>query len=592
MNEKSLYQLFKQACAEAPDKTAYRYKKDGTWHNLTWREQERVCEKISRSFIKFGIEKGDKISVLSQTRLEWVQCDIAAVSIGVVCVGIYPTLLADDCAYLLNHSDSVLLVVENKEQLEKVQSIRQNLKKLQRIVIIDGEAEGDDVMTWEELLAAGEDVSGDAVTKRAEALEPQDVAFIVYTSGTTGVPKGAMITHENMVFSSWSACECLYLEPHFETILFLPLAHVFARLIVYFCMRKTLTIAFAESFEKVAENIKEIRPHFFASVPRLFEKVYDKIVTGAQDAGGMKLKIFNWALETGYAVSKLKQTKQPVPSGLAIKYKLANKLVFSKISAALGGRVVWTVSGAAPLNVTLAEFFHACGILILEGIGMTENTSFTNVNRYDNYKFGTVGPPGPGIEQKVAEDGEVLYRGKNVMLGYYKNEEATKEAIDGEGWLHTGDIGEIDEDNFLRITDRKKDLIITAGGKNVAPQRVERILRTSRYISQVVAYGDRKKYLVALITLEQPQIEAWAVEHGIETSNWESLANHEEVKNLIQKEIDEKNKELASFESIKKFIIAPEELTIESGMLTPSMKVKRKKVMEKWGQQLEALYQD
>jgi long-chain acyl-CoA synthetase len=593
MNEQSIYHLFRDICQKNPDKAAFRYKKNGEWIPVTWKQHEEMSKSISKSLMALGIKKDDKVNVLGQTRLEWVQCDLGTVSIGAVTVGIYPSNLADDCAYIINHSDAVIIFVENQDQLNKILSVRKQLSKLKHIVMYDGAPSGSsEVMTWQEFLAKGKSISDGAFLKRTEDVRPDDVASIVYTSGTTGVPKGAMLTHGNLLFTSWSSSQSLYLLPHFETLLFLPLAHVFARLVVYFCMRTAITIAFAESIEKVADNLKEIRPHFFASVPRIFEKVYDKINSGAQDAGGLKEKIFRWAVGVGYQVSKLQQAKKSIPGGLAVKHKLANKLVLSKIQAAMGSRLMFAVSGSAPLNKAIAEFFHACGVLLLEGIGMTENTSFTNVNRYDNNKFGTVGPAGPMIEQRVAADGEVIYRGKNVMLGYYKNPEATKETIDKDGWLKTGDIGEIDEDGFLRITDRKKELIITAGGKNIAPQRIERILRTSRYISQVAAVGDKRKYISALITLDQPQVEAWATSQGIAYNSWPELVAHPKVKELIDREVAQKNKELASFESVKKVALIPSDFSIAAGELTPTLKIKRKVVTDRYKEQIEGMYQE
>jgi len=593
MNEKSIYHLFRGVCEKNQDKVAFRFKKRGEWIPVTWKQHAEACKNISKSLLALGIKKDDKVNILSQSRLEWVQCDIGAVSIGAISVGIYPSNLADDCAYIINHSDAVVIFVENQDQLNKIISVRKQLTKLRHIVLYDGmPSGGDEAITWQEFLKKGDSVADEVLTKRVNDLKPEDVASIVYTSGTTGVPKGAMLTHGNLIFTSWSAAESLYLLPYMDTLLFLPLAHVFARLIVYFSMRAGIAIAFAESMEKVADNLKEIRPHFIASVPRIFEKVYDKITSGVQDAGGLKEKIFRWSVGVGYQVSKLQQQKKSVPPSLAIKHKLANKLVLSKIQAAFGGRLLWAVSGAAPLNKAIAEFFHACGILILEGIGMTENSSFTNVNRYDNNKFGTVGPTGPMIEQKIAPDGEVLYRAKNVMLGYYKNPKATEEAIDKNGWLYTGDIGEIDEDGFLRITDRKKDLIVTAGGKNIAPQRIERILRTSRYISQVVAVGDKKKFIAALITLDQPQVEAWATKQGMSYGSWPELVAHPRVKELIEAEVAEKNKDLASFESVKKLSLIPTDFSIASGELTASLKIKRKVVTERYRDLIEAMYRE
>jgi long-chain acyl-CoA synthetase len=593
MLERSIYEMFKNVCEKNKDKVAYRFKKEGRWIPVTWEENQETCKKISKSLMALGVEKDDKIDILSWTNLEWIQIDIAAVSIGAVIVGIYPNNLADDCAYIINHSDAVVLFVENKDQLDKIAKVRNNLPKLKHIVIIDGEgAGGDDVITWKEFIDKGANISEDEFFARTLELKSGDVASIVYTSGTTGVPKGAMLTHENLVFTSWSAIQSLYIEPHFENLLFLPLAHVFARIIVYVCLRAGLTTSIAESMETVVDNLKEIRPHFFGSPPRTYERAYARITSNAMDAGGIKYKIFKWALRVGYAVSELQQKKKPVTGLLAIKHKVAHKLVFSKIQAVLGGRLVWAISGAAPLNKSIAEFFHACGILILEGIGMTENTSFSNVNLYHQYKFGSVGPTGPEIEQKIASDGEVLYRGKNVMLGYYKDPEVTEETIDKDGWLYTGDMGQIDEDGFLRITGRKKDLIVTSGGKNVAPQRVEKIMETSRYINQVVVYGERKKYLTGVVTIDKGQVEEWAAKQSIHSSSWEELSGHPKVKELIDNEVAEKNKLLSSFETLKKVLISPGEFSIESGELTASLKVKRSIVTEKFRDQLEALYED
>lgn len=593
MLEKSIYELFRNVCEKNKDKVAYRYKDGTEWKPVTWGEHQETCKKISKSLMALGIEKDDKVNILSWTRLEWIQVDMATVSIGAVTVGIYHSSLADDCAYIINHSDAVVLIVENQDQLDKISKVRNNLPHLKHIVIIDGAPSGaEGVMTWQEFVSKGMNVTDDEFLGRTAEIQPGDVASLVYTSGTTGIPRGAMITHENLVFTSWSALQSILMEPHFETLLFLPLPHVFARIIVYVCIRAAVTVNIGESLDKTGDNLKEVRPHFFATSPRLYERAYVRITSNLQDAGGIKYKLFKWALRVGYAVSRLQQQKRPVAGLLAFKHKLADKLVFSKIQAHLGGNLVYAVSGAAPLNKALAEFFHACGILVLEGLGMTENTSFSNVNRYDNYKFGTVGPLGPEIEQKIAPDGEVLFRGKNVMLGYYKNREETAEAIDQDGWLYTGDIGEIDADGFLRITDRKKDIIITSGGKNVAPQRVENIIQTSRYIGQVVVYGDRKKYLSGVVTLDQDQVVDWAAKQGIQFSSWEELCQHPKVVDLINNEVREKNKSLSSYETLKKVLIAPHEFSVKSGEQTSSLKIKRQVVTEKYRAQLDALYED
>ncbi len=593
MQEKSIYELFKTVCQQNPDKVAYRYKEGSDWKGVTWKENQETCKGISKGLMALGVKKDEKVNILCSPRLEWIQIDISTVSIGAVIVGIYASNLADDCAYIINHSDAVVLFVENQKQLDKIKEVRENLPDLKHIVIIEGEPTGvEGVITWQEFLSKGTQVADEEFFARASELRSGDVASLVYTSGTTGTPRGAMLTHENLVFTSWSALESLTIEPHYETFLYLPLSHVFARIIVYVCLRAALTVNIGESREKIVENMQDVKPHFFATAPRLYERAYIGIIAKSHDAGGAKNKIFKWALNVGYKVSKLQQDKKPVTGPLAVKHKLANKLVYSKIQALFGNNLVFAISGAAPLNKAIAEFFHALGILILEGIGMTENTSFTNVNRFDNNKFGTVGQPGPEIEQKIAADGEVMFRGKNVMRGYYKDPEETAETIDKEGWLHTGDIGEIDEDGFLRITDRKKDILVTSGGKNVAPQRIEKIMRTSRYIDQVVVYGDRKKYLTGVVALDREQVEEWATKHGIDFANWEELAKHPKVVELIDREVQDKNKLLASFETLKKTIIAPNEFTVDSGEMTASLKVKRKVVTENYREQLDGLYED
>jgi long-chain acyl-CoA synthetase len=593
MDYRSIYELFHAVAATGGDNAVYSYRKNGDWLDVTWPECRASVNAVGKGLMALGVGHGDKVGILGQSRMEWVLCDLGTVTIGAVTVGIYPSNLAPDCAYIINHSDSETIFVENREQLDKVLSVREDLPRLRHIVIIDGPSDSDNgVLGWEDFLRGGEAVSAELHEERGKAIRPDDLASIVYTSGTTGLPKGAMITHGNLLFTSDAARQCLQFEPHFCTLFFLPLAHIFARLIAYTAMTTGSKVAFAASMATVGEDLKAIRPHFIPSVPRVYEKVYDKIISKAVAGGGIKLKLFNWAMDVGARESRARQAGQSLSPALKIKHALADKLVLHKVRDALGGRLVWAVSGAAPLNKMIAEFFDACGVTILEGIGMTENTSFSNVNRLGRNKFGTVGQPGPGMEQRIAPDGEVLFRGANLMKGYYKDPEGTAEAIDSEGWLHSGDIGEIDEDGFLRITDRKKDLIITAGGKNVAPQRIERVLRTSHYIAQVVAFGDKQRYITALVTLDPDAMGEWAVQSGLEGLSLEELAVHPKVRDLIAAEVEQRNSQLASFESVKKFHVLPHDFSIEAGEMTASLKIKRKVVVEKYRKELEALYQD
>ena len=593
MDHQSIYQLFQEITTVNGSKLAFQHKKGGNWFDVTWTEARDSVARVSKALIAMDVAKGDRICILSGTRLEWSLCDYGIVSCGAVTVGIYHSSLASDCAYIINHCDAELIFLENEVQLGKVMEVRADLPKLRRIVIFDGDSDpANNVLTWEDFLDKGAGVSDEQAAQRGDEVGPEDLASIVYTSGTTGVPKGAMITNNNLLFSSQSVIDSVELMPHFKTLMFLPLAHVFARLIAYTCLRYPAPMAFAEDFTTVPQNLKEIQPHFMASVPRLYEKAYEKILVGVEQAGGIKEVLFNWAVGVGRKVSAKQLSHQPVTGLLAIQHKLAHKLVLHKIGAALGGQLEWSISGAAPLNKAIGEFFHACGVNILEGIGMTENTSFSHVNRYDHNKFGTVGQPGPGIEARIAEDGEVLIRGANVMKGYFKNDEATAETIDEDGWLLSGDIGEIDDEGFLKITDRKKDLIVTAGGKNVAPQRIEQIMRTSQYIGQVVAIGDKRKFISALITLDPDAISQWAVAKGLETEDLGALAADSTVRELIEAEVAERNKQLASYESIKKFHILPRDFTIEDGELTPTLKVKRKVVTQRNQADIDAMYPD
>jgi long-chain acyl-CoA synthetase len=531
------------------------------------------------------------VCILSRTRLEWVLSDFGAVCCGAVTVGIYPSNLAADCAYIAGHADAEVIVVEDTGQLDKILASRSSLPKLRHIVIVEGPgsaAEG--VLDWEAFLRVGASTPEPERIRRGEELGPDDLASLVYTSGTTGVPKGAMITHGNLVFVTWSASQALHFAPHYETLLFLPLAHVFARLMVYCCARGALTTSFAGDVTTLANDLQAVRPHFIASVPRVYEKIYDRVLTSARNASPIRRALFHWALGVGREASACQQAKRPLPLGLRLRHTVADRLVLREVQAAFGGRLAWGVSGAAPLNKAIAEFFHACGVTIVEGIGMTENSSFSHVNRYDNNRFGTVGQPGPGIEHRVAEDGELLTRGPNTMKGYFKDDAATREAIDDDGWLHTGDLAQMDADGFVRITDRKKELIITAGGKNVAPQRIERILRVSPYIGQAVAYGDRRKFITALVSLDAENVRAWAKAHGLGDQSVEQLAREPKVRDLLTREIDERNRELASFETVKRFHILPRDLSIEAGELTPTLKIRRRAVYERYQADLDRLY--
>ncbi|MDM8517461.1 long-chain fatty acid--CoA ligase, partial [Desulfobacterales bacterium HSG16] len=521
----------------------------------------------------------------------WALGDRGITSTGACTVGSEQSNLQKDCEYIINHSDAVVIFAENESQLNKLLEIRDNISNIRKVVLFNGsyECEDDWVITFEQFLELGADVSDEDFEKRAEAIKPTDTAGIVYTSGTTGVPKGAVLTHDNITFTAGAITACGQWEEGDEVFLFLPLAHVFARTCLYTTIMGGGTTTFARSLDTLIDDFKLARPHWFVSVPRIFEKVYSKVVSGAEAKGGIALKIFRWACGVGEKVSEYKLNKKPVPIFTSIQNAIATKLVFSKLQAALGGRVRWCISGAAPINPDIAKFFHAAGILILEGIGMTENTSFSHVNRFDNYRFGWVGQPGPGIEQKISEDGEVMLRGRNVMKEYYKMPTETANDINEDGWLLTGDIGEIDSEDFLRITGRKKDLIITAGGKNIAPAAIEGVIATSKYINQVCVIGDRRKYLTALVTVDADNICDYAKAKDIPFNEIEDLIQKEEIQALIEGEVTEKNKEFASFETIKKIVLVPE-FTVENSLMTPTMKVKKNVAMVHHKEKIDSMY--
>lgn len=573
------------------DDVAYRWILESKeTESITWRGFSEEARRVGKSLIALGLEKGEKADILSYTSFRWVLTDIGCASIGSCAVGIYQSLLADDIKYIVNHSDAVLVFAEDEEQLRKLLKIREEIPAVRKVIMFSGEVPNDDwIMTYDQFLKLGVDISDEALDERIADVGPDDPATIVYTSGTTGIPKGAVLTHDNLTFTAQSVMGSTQIFDGDETLLFLPLAHVFARTVIFSGLAAGCSTTFARSIDTIVEDFQIARPHWFASVPRIFEKVYSKVISGAEAKGGAALAIFNWARSVGDRVSDCKLVRRPIPLVLGLQYRLATKLVFGKVQAALGGRVRWCISGAAPLNPSIAKFFHAAGVLIVEGIGMTENTSFTNLNRYDNYRFGWVGVPGPGVEQKTEEDGEVLFRGRNVMKEYYKMPAETAETLTPDGWQHTGDLGEIDDEDFLRITGRKKDLIITAGGKNIAPAAIEGLIATSKYIAQVCVIGDRKPYLVALITVDADNIRSFAEQHGIEETDVAKLIADERVINLIDGTVEDKNIQIASYETIKKFRLV-EEFSIENGLLTPTLKVKRIAAMERYQEVIDAMY--
>jgi long-chain acyl-CoA synthetase len=588
--------MFWTRVEKSADRPAQMLKRHGAWTTLTWREVGQVVRELALGLMAIGRQAGDTVALLSTSRAEWVQADFAIFSAGCVTVPVYPTYPPDLIAYVVNDAGARTIIVEDPSQLAKVLEVREKMPGLQQIVVMTGyEATQPPtmVLTWDMLRRLGRDSETQhaaALAERLASTTPDDLASIVYTSGTTGPPKGVMQTHRNHVAAQKMGESCAPVEEGWVHLLFLPLAHSFARLESFIGVYRGLCTAFAEHLDKVGDNLREVRPHFICSVPRVFEKVYAKILAGVEAGSPAKKKIFHWAIAVGRDVSRHQQRGQPLPAGLRLKRAIAHKLVFEKLHAALGGRLKWAISGGAPLSREIAEFFHAAGILILEGYGLTETCPVGTFNRPDKFKFGSVGQVLPGIEMKIAADGEILFRGPHIARGYFSQAQATAEVFEPSGWFHTGDIGRVDEEGFLFITDRKKDLIVTAGGMNIAPQNIENLLKADPFISQVMVYGDRKPYPVALITLNADELSKFAREQGILATEAAVVVKHPKVVERVARTVEEKNSHLQSYAKIKKFAVLPDDFTQEGGELTPTLKVKRKVVANKYLNAIEELY--
>jgi len=574
------------------DAVAQRYKdqSSGKWVDVSYPELGQIVRELSLGLQDLGIERHDKVAILSNTRPEWTYSDFAILCAGGTVAPIYQTNSPEECEYVLAHSDSKAVILEDGEQLEKIRAVRDQLPALEHIISIEP-IDADDVITLDAVRERGRARSPEDFDARIATVEPSDVATYIYTSGTTGPPKGCVIDHGN-----WrSMLDMIEQEDALVerevAYLFLPLAHSFARLIQLGAIDVGATIAYWEKDpQKIIPNLAEVKPTYFPSVPRIFEKIYATAIGRVQKVGPLKKAIFNWAIRKGRKVRELeRQGKQPGPI-LRRQFEWADKNVLSNIRNLFGGNMKQCVTGAAPISPEILEFFWACGVLVLEGYGMTETSTAATLNRIDDFKFGSVGKPFHGVELKIADDGEVLVKGPNIFCGYYKNDEATRETI-VDGWLHTGDLGRIDGDGFLYITGRKKDIIITAGGKNITPANLENGLKQSQYVSQAVVYGDRRPYLTAIVTLDPEEIAAYAKEHALGTTDAAELAKREEIKGLIQDVLDDVNSKVARVEQVKKFTILPHDLTQETGELTPTMKVKRNIVYEKYASVFGAMYE-
>src|SRR5688500_8902795 len=588
-DSQTLADLFPAAIAKHGARRAVMYKDpDGAWVSKTYTEVGEIVRKLSLGLMALGIEKGDKVGILSNTRPEWTYFDFAALSAGATVVPIYQTNSPEECQYVLENSDARAVIVEDDAQLEKIRAIRDRCPKLEHVIRMTGSS--DDAISSDELAERGRGRDAAEWEQRFGSVEPDDICTFIYTSGTTGPPKGCVISHGNYRAMLDMVVDADVLGGEGETTyLFLPLAHSFALLIQLGNFELGATLAYWERDPlKIVPNLAEVKPTYFPSVPRIFEKIYTTANAAAEKAGGLKKAIFDWAISVGKRYREAEREGRAVWPPLRLQYELADRLVLSNIRNLFGGNLRTAVTGAAPINPEILRFFDAAGILILEGWGMTETSTAATIATPDDFKFGTIGKPLPGCEVKIAEDGEILAKGPNIFQGYYKNPEATAETL-VDGWLHTGDLGEIDADGYLKITGRKKDIIITAGGKNITPANLEGEIKQHSLVSQCVVVGDRRPYLVALVTLDPEEALSYARDRGL-PQDLEAIAAHPDIRESIEAHVDKINEKFARVEQVKKIEILPQDLSQEGGELTPTMKIKRAVVADKYSGEVEALY--
>jgi long-chain acyl-CoA synthetase len=579
---KTMADLAALAAEKHSGQTALRHKVGDEWVDVGYDELGAVISEVGRGLIDLGLEHGDKISILSHTRPEWTYANFAILASGCVSVSIYQTNSAEECHYVLHHSESRAVFVEDAEQLAKIRAVQDQLPNLEHIVIFEPSGDIGDALPLDALRERGAALDQSALTERSDAVTKDDICITIYTSGTTGPPKGCLISHGNYRDVSTMAESMGGFQEDDVVYLFLPLAHAFAKLIQFITIDLGGTIAYWEKDpQKIVPNLAETKPTYFPSVPRMFEKIYTLATSAAPDRQQL-----DQAVQVGLKVRQAEDAGEDVPEELRAAFDAAEEALYKNVRGLFGGRIRQCVTGAAPIAKEILEFFYACGVPVMEGYGMTETSTVATSNVPGDFRFGSVGKPIPGVEAKVAEDGELLLRGANIFQGYYKNEQATDETL-VDGWLHTGDLGSIDEDGFVYIVGRKKDIIITAGGKNITPANLENGLKQNRWISQAVAIGDRRPYLVALITIDPEEAPAFAEQHGLSVDD---LPESDEMRAEVQRAVDEVNSKVGPVEQIKRFKILPQDLSQETGELTPTLKVKRNVVNEKNAATIEALY--
>ncbi|MBI3123366.1 MAG: long-chain fatty acid--CoA ligase [Ignavibacteriales bacterium] len=590
-----LYQIMTKEFGKGIERPALKHRVGEQWVGITYDELARQTDLFALGLASMGVKRNDKVAIIAENRPEWVYSDFAILGLGAIDVPLYPISTSETIEFCVNNSESVGIIVSNKFQLNKVLKVRNSCKTLRFIVVMNNDEKGleKDVFTFADIQSKGLEFQRNNPSYFDDSLklcQENDLCTIIYTSGTTGEPKGVMLTHKNITSNVKGAHEVFDIGETDIFLSFLPLCHIFERMGGYYTAFSCgATIAYAESIEKVSQNLKEIQPTIMTAVPRLFERIYSKIKRNVDSQPEKKQKIFNWAIELGKEFQVAKKSGHPIPIFLSLKRKLADKLVYHKLREATGGRLRFFISGGAALSRELGLFFEAVGILVIEGYGLTESSPVICCNRVNDYKFGTVGKPYPGVEIKIAKDGEILAYGPNIMQGYYKNKKETDETIK-EGWLHTGDIGVFDAEGFLIITDRKKHLFKTSGGKYIAPTPIENMFLASKYIDQFILIGDRRMFLSALIVPDYEALKEYADANRIPYKNVEELVEMKQIYELLDKELGQFQKKLANFERVRKFAVLDKPFTIETGELTPSLKVKRKVIEERYKGLIEDMY--
>ncbi len=593
MSARTLTELFFDAVEKyGGHPAAFRYKADGTWHAVTHREARERVEALAMGLRELALGAGDKVAILSETRLDWTLADYACLCIRATDVPIYPTLPANQVEYILRDSGAAAVFCSTAAQVEKIQSVRAGLPALRNVIVFDPAAAGGGVIALADVEKKGKTAAAKYPRLKEDALtvRPDDLATLIYTSGTTGQPKGVMLSHGN-ICSNVNACVAVLRASEDDSCLaWLPLSHILERMVEYYFFDVGVTISFAESVDTVAQNLLDVHPTIVAGVPRLYEKVYARVLENALSGSALKRRIFLWAKRVGEAWTAHRLAGVPVPLTLRLRHALADRLVFAKLRARTGGRVKFFVSGSAPLAAEVARFFFSAGLPVIEGYGLTETSPVLTLTPLDRPRLGAVGKPIPGVQIKIASDGEILAKGPNIMRGYYNKPDETREAIDADGWFHTGDIGELDADGYLKITDRKKDLLKTAGGKYIAPQPIENTVRLNKFVASAVVLGDMRKFPIILIVPNFENLERWAKERGLAYASHADLIRLADVKAKMEREVMGGLRDLAKFEMPKKVVLLERDFTIESGELTPSLKVKRRQVEKNYREMIDRVY--